>query len=252
MESNSLEKYINLTKMEEINEHIRKIIGKSKYTINEASFSLVTGEFEDDDSPLEAYAGPQPVMGQNDSTIFEDEEELDNPNEVPEMDAPADEIGGDALPPLGGEEAPEAPMNGTEEPPMEEPIPEPEIPEEPSVDELQNDIIKLNISAMQQMNSKVASLEKLVSSMDTKFAELNKEVEEVREPTNVEKLTSRKDDSHPFYYGLNDMWDNNHFQARRDETGEKGMRQLEDGSFIADFDDINKFTDYEVKDSFDI
>ena len=182
--------------------------------------------------------------------IFSEDEE-----ELPEIGAPEEEMGDEGLPPVDGDMPAEAPVDGLEGEPEEAPIEAPAVPEEPaepSVDELQNDLIKLNISTMQQMNAKVADLEKTMSVIDAKFMELNKDVEEVKEPTNVEKLVSRKQDSHPFYNGLNDLWDGNVFHARRDDAGEKGMKQMEDGSFIADFDQMNKFTDYEVKDSFDI
>jgi hypothetical protein len=52
------------------------------------------------------------------------------------------------------------------------------------------------------------------------------------------------------YYGLNDMWKGNWFQARRDDLGEKGMKQLDDGSYVADFDELPKLTTQEIKDSF--
>jgi hypothetical protein len=235
------------------NEHIEKIIGKSKYKINEVSYRLADEDFSADDiiSP-DVFDDPKAVqpasMGQ--SNIFSEDEE-----DLPEIGPPEEEMADDSLPPVDGDMPAEEPVDGLEGQPEEAPIEAPAVapePEEPSVDDLQNDLIKLNISTMQQMNSKVAELEKTLSVMDSKFMELDKDVEEVREPTNVEKLTSRKVDSHPFYYGLNDMWDGNTFQARRDEAGERGMKQMEDGSFIADFDQMNKFTDYEVKDSFDI
>ena len=93
------------------------------------------------------------------------------------------------------------------------------------------------------------------------MATLTQDVEEVREPTNVEKLISKKQDSHPFHYNLADMWNGRDFQARMDYANngqgnnmgkevDNGIRQLEDGSYIADFDALPKHTDAQIKDSF--
>ena len=123
-------------------------------------------------------------------------------------------------------------------------------PEQPSVDQIQNDIIKTSVNAMQKMNSELNNLESTINSLNSKIDNLSQEVEEVREPTNVEKLMSKKEDSHPFYYNLNDMWDGNSFQARRQVENSEGMKQTDDGSYVADFDTLPKYTDQEVNDSF--
>jgi hypothetical protein len=79
---------------------------------------------------------------------------------------------------------------------------------------------------------------------------LNAEVEEVREPTNGEKLMSKKDVSYPFYYNLNDVWKGNWFEKNREEENEKGIRELPDGTFIADFDDLPEFSKTDIEQSF--
>ncbi len=234
---------------ESINEHIDRIKFISDYTINEAKYSLVDGLEEDDGVPDEIYSStpvsPIPVR--------EEEPQMGNdglPVEEPAPEGEFPEEGDMGVEEMGAEEemAVEDPMATDPAMGMEEPMPEEPAP--PSVDQIQNDIIKTSVSAMQKMNSELNSLESTLSALNSKIDGLSQEVEQVKEPTNVEKLMSRKEDSHPFYYNLNDMWDDNSFQARREVEDSEGMKQLEDGSFVADFDTLPKFTEQEIKDSF--
>lgn len=148
-----------------------------------------------------------------------------------------------------------------------------EVPEEPSIDKpevnmvanqdlsidsnqttntdiLQNQIIQTNIEAMKKLNQKIKELELSLDNVNSVSKNLQKEVEEVREPSNVEKLVNKKQDSHPFYYGLNDMWKDNWFQGRRDETSERGIIKIADNKYVADFDDLPKYSQHDIKNSF--
>jgi hypothetical protein len=118
-----------------------------------------------------------------------------------------------------------------------------------STDEIQNDILKMNIDAMRKMQDVMNDLNTTVDSLNAKVGHLSKDVEEVREPTNVEKLTRKKEDSHPYYYGLNDMWNGSDFKARLDQVGDEAIIKLSDGTYIADFDDLPKHSDKEIVDS---
>lgn len=242
------------------NEHVEKILQKTGYILGEATYKLSKEEFSNDDVLPETMGGPKPPenQGLNSNAIFEDDEENPEEDLPPALgdeevtdDAIAADMGGEESTPEGGEEAPADDVVPDEEAPIS-PEMEPEATGEPSVNELQNDLIKLNISAMQQMNDKIASMENSLIQMTSKMQQFDKEVEEVREPTNVEKLMNKKADSHPYYYGLNDMWEGNWFQARRDEVGDRGMKQLEDGTYVADFDTLPKYTDQEIKKSFNV
>ncbi len=237
-----------IEKKKSMNETVDRMKYLFKYALNEASYTLVDGIDEDDTLPEEIYTGNEPrsvsPISPTSSNVMEDEEpQMDNeglPVEEPvEGEFPEEEMGADEEIPM------EEPMG------MEEPIPEEPAP--PSANEIQNNILKSSISAMQKMNDELGSLESTLGMLNSKIDGLNKDVEEVREPTNVEKLMSKKEDSHPFYYNLNDMWDGNSFQARRevkDSEEMKGMKQTEDGSYVADFDTLPKYTDQEVNDSF--
>lgn len=223
-----------------MNEHILRIKYLNKYALNESpKYSIVDGIEEDDMPDFMQKVTP---VSHNDSNVMEDEE----------TEMPVDNLAaGEGVP------QPEEPTDdeNTLEPEMEVPttptdIPTEPVDEKPSPDEIQNDIIKSNIEVMKKLNQKITDLEDMAKSLTLQNAKMEREVEEVREPTNVEKLTKRKDDSHPYYYGLNDMWEGNWFQARRDKLGENGIKKLEDGSYVADFDDLPKLSSQEVKDSF--
>lgn len=227
-----------------INEHINRIKFLSGYQLNEAKYSLVDNMDEDDTIPDDIFKSVQPISGV-DSNVHEDEGDGEEGNTMPDMGAEEAPL---------EEPAPEVPM---EEPPVEEPVEdmgmgseEPAPMEQPSVEDIQNDILKKSVSAMQKMNDQLQNLENTLASFDQKMAGLNKEVEEVREPTNVEKLVARKQDSHPFYMNLDDMWNGNSFQARRQIDHSNGIKQLEDGTYIADFDSLPKYSEQEIKDSF--
>ena len=238
-----------IEKKDSINEHIDRIKFVTNYSLNEARYSLVDGIDDDDNVPEEIWSEPShasPVSPNNSNVMEDDEPQMDNeglPVEEPAPEEPAPEMGAAEM---GAEE-----MDAVADPMMgaEEPMPQPE-PEPPSVNQIQNDILKTSVSAMQKMNNELRNLESSLSSLNTKIDGLNKEVEEVKEPTNVEKLTARKEDSHPFYMNLNDMWDGNSFQARRQVEDSHGMKKLDDGTYVADFDTLPKYTDQEINDSF--
>ena len=74
---------------------------------------------------------------------------------------------------------------------------------------------------------------------------LNTDVEEVREPTNSEKLMNKSKVSYPYYFNLNDFWSDSWFDRNNQD---KGIKELEDGTFAANFDDLPESDD--IKDSF--
>ena len=238
-----------------LTEHVERIKYLSKYSLKEARYSLVNELEQDDTIPEEIWSEPSHVspVSPNNSNVMEAEP---SPEEIPTEDPMA--IPGEGEPEMGMED----PAMGGEEMGMEDPTmgmeqPMPEEPASPSVDEIQNDILKTSVSTMQKMNDEIKNLESTLGGLEStlgglnsKIDSLNKDVDEVKEPTNVEKLMSRKDDSHPFYYNLNDMWEGNWFQARRQVEDSEGMKKTEDGEYIADFDGLPKFTDQEINDSF--
>lgn len=219
-----------------INEQVDKILYYSRYNINESPRykELLDGVDDDDQIPDSVLPEVTPISA-NDSNVYEDDENIEKP-QSDELSIDDEETSVDVAPEIG------------ETPPEEIISDQPE--EVRDTDDIQNDIIKLNISAMEKLRTKLNNLDSTVDVLNSKFDSLNKEVEEVKEPTNIEKLMNRKEDSHPFYYNLNDMWDDNYFQARRDQFGENGIVQLEDGTYVADFDNLPPMTSKEIKDTF--
>jgi len=137
--------------------------------------------------------------------------------------------------------------------PAEIPQDELSLPVEPSVevnssDDIQNDIIKNNISAMQNVVDKLSELDAFVKNLNDNVIKINKEVEEVREPTTSEKLMSKKTVSYPYYFNLNDYWKGNAYEENEINRG--GVKQLDDGTYYADFDDLDKYSTRDLNDSF--
>lgn len=196
------------------------------------------------------------------SLVQEDEQEYDElPGEgQPSVDNPTDNT--PPTGPLGDEpEMPEVPGDDT-------PEPEPPVEPEKDVDEIQNEIIKHNIEAMKAIHDQFENLNNTVETLNQKLDMLGNEVEQVREPSNSEKLMKQKYVSHPYYNNLNDVWGDNWFDNKYSKKGDvdntgnpqtgggnkdvgNGIIELPDGTFIADFDDLVRFLDSNnVKDSY--
>jgi len=163
--------------------------------------------------------------------------------------------------PTTGEPAGDAPVPAFDEPPADPaagdlPAEEPVAPAPPAeevenqVDDLQNEIIKHNIAAMRSIHDQLAGLSKNIDAMNAKMEELNADVEEVREPTNAEKLMKQSEVSYPYYFNLNDFWQDNWFQQKRNLGKDSGVRELPDGTYVADFDDLPMSSKKDIEDSF--
>lgn len=220
-------------------EHLRKIKHRVDYIINESPKyrPLVNdGDEYDDVPPLTNEAGDQ-----------EDAEKAGG-GEVPPAPSNDQPIGTDAPIPAfdkTGEEGGDVPVE-----PMTGEAPMPPAEPEQQVNDIQNDIIKHNIEVMKSIHDKLESLDTTVQGLNAKLDTLNADVEEVREPTNSEKLMSKTNVSYPYYFNLNDFWSGNWFNEKRNKEMEKGINKLPDGTFVADFDDLPQKSKMDVQDSF--
>ena len=253
-----------------LNEHVKKMLYRANYLISETPKynPIIEDESEFDTLPVEIYntQDGQPVPNPAGTDAFlEAEVPDDNADQLPgaqelapkdpaePSNAPApDQIDVPAEVP---DEVPEAPPSEVDVEVDAEFSPEEEVPvEEPeeSVDEIQNEIIKHNISAMQSIHDKLEGLDQFMNDINVQLNTLNAKVEEVEEPTNVQKLVAQKDVSYPYYFSLNDYWKGGFFDQQREIEGpdERGMKELPDGTFIADFDDLPDSTDSDLDDSF--
>ena len=257
-------------------EHLRKIKYRVAYKINESpKYHPLVGDNEEFDSvPDSNYMtrDGQPVPSSQGLTM-EAGEQQDAPKPEGQMPpAPSNDQPQNADIPQAGV-PPEA---GAPTPPVDAPVPafdktggNEQLPPEGStpvnpmgdemgmgsdpaqeVDTLQNDIIKSNIEAMKSIHDQLASLNATVDALNAQSKVMKADVEEVREPTNTEKLMSKKNVSYPFYLNLNDFWHGNWFNENREKEGEKGINELPDGSFVADFDDLPQKSKIDVQNSF--
>ncbi len=244
-------------------EHLRKIKYRVGYKINESpKYRPLVGDNEEFDavpdsnymtregqpvpptSPMTNEAGDQ-----EDAPKPEGQEPPAPSNDVPQnTDAPVeppvpafDKTGGnDQLSPENS--APVNPMGDD----MGMGVPDPAQ----EVDVLQNDIIKSNIEALKNIHNQLASLNATVEALNAESKAMKADVEEVREPTNTEKLMSKKQVSYPYYFNLNDFWNGNWFTEERQKQQEKGINELPDGTYVADFDDLPQKSKIDVQNSF--
>jgi hypothetical protein len=169
---------------------------------------------------------------------------------APAPGAPADPMGDPMAAPEAdpGAIPPEADPMAAPVDPMAAPPAEPEN----QVDDLQNEIIKHNIEAMKSIHDELAGMSNTFEAMNAKMEKLNADVEEVREPTDSEKLMNKTSVSYPYYFNLNDFWQDNWFDQQRVSGGvdEKGIKELPDGTYVADFDDLPQQSKIDIDDSF--
>ena len=242
----------NKTKLSE--EHLRKLKHRVDYVINESPRyrPLVTSNEEFDEVPVltnevgdqedaEKPVGKQPVEPSNNQP-------MDTETPVPAFDEPQADapVEGD---PLADPMAAPPPDGDVPVDPLADPMAAPESPEN-VVDDLQNEIIKHNIEAMKSIHDELAGLNDNLQGLNSKMEELNADVEEVREPTSGEKLMNKTDVSYPYYFNLNDFWQDNWFEQKRNAEKDGGVKELADGTYVADFDDLPQKSKIDVQDSF--
>ncbi|MFW6242751.1 MAG: hypothetical protein ACOC2W_01175 [bacterium] len=219
--------------MGKVNEsHMDMIKYRMGYVINETpKYRPLVGDNEEyDDIPSisndieeQEENAPEP---EEDEINTGEENELANDDEE-DIDAPSPEFADDEL---GDDVA----------------SPEPEE----DVNQLQNDVIKHNIETMKTLHQEIETLNNTVQGLNSKMEELNSDVEEVREPTDAEKLMSKSETSYPYYFNLNDLWSKNWFQENRKKEDSNAIKELPDGTYIADFDDLPSNSGLDIQNSF--
>jgi hypothetical protein len=248
-----------------LKEHLEKIKYYTNYKVSETPKykPVIDNDMEFDEVPATNYSTqdsfPVPNTGGSDAYLEEQGDEGDENND-------------DKIPAPEGPKEPREPTNARR--PEEEGVPEgqpeddtpdeqpdtgvdinqPDEPvetgEEDSVDDVQNDIIKHNIEAMKNIHSKLEDLENINSQLENQLGKLSSKVKEVEEPSDAEKMMSKKEESYPYYFNLNDFWKNNWFDQKREQQEENGIKKLPDGTYIADFDDLPVSSEVDIEDSF--
>jgi hypothetical protein len=215
-------------KLDKFQKNFERIKYNSYYKINETpNYKALIGEEEFDEVPKEA---------------FED-------NEIPTKQEPTVPIE-----PTTNDEPTDKPNSDLSNLPNElnqEVIAPPQENPQTKVDNIQNDIIKTNLEAVKNIADQMDSLNNTINQLNNKLDVLSSDVEEVREPSNSEKLMSKTNVSYPYYLNLNDYWKGNTFHTKSNPNQNNGMRELPDGTYVADFDDLPKHSDFDIKNSFD-
>jgi len=205
-----------------MDKHIEKILFKSSYKINEdVKYNKIDSSYFEQDDDFSNLIDEDEEGGEDNEELVDDE--------------------------IQQEKSPEQ----TEELPEEEPISledeQPEESSEKSVDLIQNEIIKSTISTMNMIHGKLKDLENNVNSLNDKYEKLQADVDDVKEPTNQEKLESRTQDSYPFYKNLNDVW-----KTERSDgiTSDGGVLKLKDGTYVALYDNLGDLHSGDINKSF--
>lgn len=186
-----------------------------------------------------------------------------NTEEEPDATGGEPEMSGDPTDPDGGEDFPEDPEMdadpfAAEEPPMDEPLPEPE----PMEDEVELDVTELvqgteaAKASADEANSKAEmllakfddlnkSLERM-SQINSKIENLENEIEK-RNPTPEEKLEMRSLSSYPYNLKLTDFWSEKEGNYDAMGSGKKN----EEEEYVLTQDEIDRdFNPQEIKNSF--
>ena len=205
-----------------MDKHIEKILFRSSYKINEdVKYNKIDSSYFEQDDDFSNLIDEDEEGGEDNEELVDDE--------------------------IQQEKSPEQ----TEELPEEEPISledeQPEESSEKSVDLIQNEIIKSTISTMNMIHGKLKDLENNVNSLNDKYEKLQADVDDVKEPTNQEKLESRTQDSYPFYKNLNDVW-----KTERSDgiTSDNGVLKLKDGTYVALYDNLGDLHSGDINKSF--
>jgi len=243
----------NEKKSKLIEEQLRKFKHRVDYRVSESAkyHPLISSNEEFDEVPeLTNEAGEQedaPKPEGNEPPAPTTDQPIGAESPVPAFDA----AGGDGAAPAGAPADPmggDPQMGGAPTDPMANPMGSPEP--ENQVNDIQNEIIKHNIEAMKSIHDQLEGLNSMVQGLNGKMEVLAADVQEVREPTNSEKLMNKTNVSYPYYFNLNDFWSGNWFNEKRDKEMQKGIKEMPDGTFVADFDDLPQKSKMDVQSSF--
>lgn len=214
--------------------HIERILYNSSYKIDEdAKFNKIDSSyFDNDDDVLN-------IIGEDEEDENQEQEETDTDDENLEGNQ---EVEGDNEEELSDEEP-----TADDEIELGDDTEQPEEDSEKNVDLVQNKIIKTTINTMNMIHDKMRELENSVNNLDTEYQKLKNDVDEVKEPTNKEKLKQHTEDSHPYYKNLNDVWKSD---DKGNKINDEGIIQLSNGQYVAIFDDLGNMSSVDVNKSF--
>jgi hypothetical protein len=201
--------------------HFEKIMFKSSYGLNEGvKYNKIDSSYFDNDDDFD-------IIGEDESE--EDNEELENDEE------------------LGINNSEEDNVDNTEEISLDDNSKQEVDTTEKNHDLVQNQIIKNTINTMNMIHDKMKELENSVNVLNNEYTKLKSDVEEVKEPSNMEKLTQHKEDSFPYYKNLNDIWKSD---GKGNAVNDEGIIKLKNGTYISIFDDLDNMSSTQIEKSF--
>lgn len=155
----------------------------------------------------------------------EDEEAAPQPEPQPEVNTQPTE-------PVNQPEVQVAP----EEQPVQEPQPtEPTLQPEPQEDQmlsfLKSEMAKLDnvVSSLESISNNVDMVSQRLDNLNNNVTDLSKIVDEIKEPSDIEKLEMRAFDSYPYNKTLNKVWDDKMKSKEEQDMERLGIEKTDDG-----------------------
>ncbi len=120
-----------------------------------------------------------------------------------------------------------------------------------------SNILSMQVNKMEEFQNSVNSINQKIDTLANIFskftditAKLQKDVEEVKEPSPVEKLEMRSLDSYPFNLNLNTYW--NDEAKNNPKFNIKGVEQTPTGELKANIADMQSYSKDDIKKSFNV
>jgi hypothetical protein len=140
------------------------------------------------------------------------------------------------------EQQQQEPVQPKPQPQVQQPVVQPQQPVAPQPEEkkedntelisfLKNEMSRLEnvVSSINDISSKVENLGQRMDNINTNFSDLSKAIDEIREPSDIEKLEMRSFDSYPYNKTLVDVWQDKEKSKEEQELHRQGIRKTDDG-----------------------
>jgi len=142
-------------------------------------------------------------------------------------------------------EQPQTPQPEPVQQPKPVETPAPSIPVQPQPEKDNNteliSFLKIEMEKLENVVNSInkigSDVEKLGQRMDTvssNFNELSKAIDEIREPSDIEKLEMRSFDSYPYNKSLTNVWEDKEKSKEEQELYKQGIRKT-DGGYEMDY-----------------
>lgn len=155
----------------------------------------------------------------------EDEEAAPQPELQPELNTQQAE-------PVNQPEAQVIPQEQpVQEPQPTEPTPQPEPQEDQMLSFLKSEMSKLDniVSSLESISNNVDMVSQRLDNLNNHINDLSKIVDEIKEPSDIEKLEMRAFDSYPYNKTLNKVWDDKMKSKEEQDMERMGIEKTNDG-----------------------